>query len=757
MQQRKSPQSYFVSIPLSNHAIAADIQSAITWHGVEANITYVPEASYHITICHLGNESLSHADQEKIKKILAEVCDNHPAISLSTIGEVDFGAQGTFCKLQIESKEFDELQHDMIEKLKASGFKPSALPCHVTIARQPGKFHEQQPLNTNQKTILKKIGRGVGKRSYDTSPVESFSFCINKKTISEHKLKSVQVKPATITTANSRKSVLDQCRAYTYDDPAIINKIATTRCNAFKRIDPQNRQTLQQQKMTVIDFDPGVFPVVTDLDRTLHTHAQADKKNVADAWRANTKHRSVTSVVSCFADGFGDEVSQFPLTLTTGCAPNFMGTSPADEKTFIVNNQLNSRLYKDTMKQLFKRWLMSQDNFGVNAVILPFVGGGVYLNKLAMNEQDTARQLILEALKEALEESAFKNIKEVIFAAPDDQHGFDANKSYHNAAKIFSRYSQQQGMPNLTVANVDIFDAANQLQQKGIVVGMINPGSDRTIGGHYRKTLDGSPRDKITLEELICNYTDTVFVQSKDFNQQQLVLKPYPPHLHSQIMPAASVAGMSDESIAKEIQNRIRTNEAIWIFDSGDNKKISFKNKNDAAAFIAQLQRMGIESEKYPGQPKTVQYDQPYFVVYLTKNQISTLSQQFQAPALLPLPVPAMAAAPASVLFKTPQKSAVSVAMLDKDLAREIANMINTKETIWIYDSGDNKKISFKNQQDAANFVAKLHNMGVGSEMNPGQPKTVQQDKQYYVVFLSKKQITALSQKLSAPSSSYKQ
>lgn len=448
---------------------------------------------------------------------------------------------------------------------------------------------------------------------------------------------------AVITTANTKKSFLTGCRSYTYDDPDIIKKLAATRAKVFNQLSPQSKYTLSNQMVTVVDYDPNILPTATDRDRTLHTDAKADKKNVADAWRDKTKHRSVTSRISCFADGFGEEVTPFFVIMTTGCSPNLMGSSPADEKTFSPNGQLDTKLYKETMKLLFKRWLMSQERFRVEAVVLPFIGGGVYLNKLDKIEQDKARQIILESLKEALEESSFKNIKEVIFATPDDKNGITANKSYRLAAKIFSSYSQQPGWPNLTVANIDIFDAANHIQQQGHVVGMINPGSDRTIGGAYQDTLDGKERAKITLEELICNYTDTAFIQSIDFNQQALKLKPYPQHLQAknvsnisqsqaQITPTATSTALSVKNLAREIANRINTKETIWIFDSGNNKKISFKNEKDAARFVAQLQNMGIGSEKSPGHPKTVQNEKPYYVVYLSKNQISTLSQKLTAP-----------------------------------------------------------------------------------------------------------------------------
>jgi len=145
--QRQNPPSYYVSIPLSGHAIASDIQAAVKEHGGGTGITYVPTTSMHITLCHFGNESLSRKEQELIKKILSEVCEKHHALDLATAGKIDFGAQNTFGK--------------------------------------------QQPLNKSQMNSLQMIGKAISNKSYETSPVESFSFCVNKITISEFKLQAM--------------------------------------------------------------------------------------------------------------------------------------------------------------------------------------------------------------------------------------------------------------------------------------------------------------------------------------------------------------------------------------------------------------------------------------------------------------------------------------------------------------------------------------------------------------------------------------
>lgn len=168
--------SYYISIPLSNHAINHDIQAAIAHDDKRTKIPYTAKENMHITICHLGNSELSRENIQRIQEIVRAICEKHDVISLKTTGVMDFGSNGTFGKLMIDSAAFNSLQAEIIDALKASGFSPSPLPCHISIARQPGNFQTQQPFSEAQKRTLQFVTNKIGAKNYDHSLIDKISF-----------------------------------------------------------------------------------------------------------------------------------------------------------------------------------------------------------------------------------------------------------------------------------------------------------------------------------------------------------------------------------------------------------------------------------------------------------------------------------------------------------------------------------------------------------------------------------------------------
>lgn len=319
----------------------------------------------------------------------------------------------------------------------------------------------------------------------------------------------------------------------------------------------------------IIHYDIHQFPSDFTLQKTLRirrTVNDAEKKGLDNSklWRNLTKDRSVTSTVQCIANGYGISCQPFNITLTTGCAPNFMNDKEGDIPIY-TDAQLNylvadttripkiktkgnppvefeveiykftddgKHFYKEQMKLQFKRWLWIQNQQGVNVVIFPMVGGGVYLQQLIQTSQNEARVIIHNALKEAIqefnEEYKVTNIQEVIYTLPDDNN----NSADYMTACYFSRdygSTSTTKPPVFTIANGDVFEVAeaiaNDPRYKGIKVGMINPGSDRTIGGAYKSqyTLDPQNKDKIPLEETIFHLTNAT-TQTIDSNKNNFAV-----------------------------------------------------------------------------------------------------------------------------------------------------------------------------------------------------------------------------------------
>jgi hypothetical protein len=79
------------------------------------------------------------------------------------------------------------------------------------------------------------------------------------------------------------------------------------------------------------------------------------------------------------------------------------------------------------------------------------------------------------------------------------------------------------------------------------------------------------------------------------------------------------------KEIGELIQKIIHSNNRVWINDSQANKRISFKTVIEAQQFVLLLDKLSICSHKFPGKSKTIQSEDPYFVIFLTANEMTTL------------------------------------------------------------------------------------------------------------------------------------
>jgi len=398
-------------------------------------------------------------------------------------------------------------------------------------------------------------------------------------------------------------------------DQTQINELNAKREALFDPEEDKKRYTVVSPRATVY-YDPDKFSNKAAAEKTLKSMNAAEDAEHAKTWRNNTKHRIVHSKVEC---NYPARDKSFEITLSTACAPNFMGTSQADENEFLTGEKGNKHFkknhekkYKDLMTLLFRRLLFAQA--GQDIVLMPFFGGGIYLKELSPEAQTLARKLIHEALREALEKES-KNIKsgqEIIYCLPDTYEGDEAKRSeaYQGAENAFQGYvgdpaNPLAGSPHVSLTNANIFDVAHYLHQQNranlfahmpLSIGMINPGSDRTVGGEYQ-SKKGS-----TLEEQIFNFTDAAIVQCKDLNDEDFHFREFPPELKSDRIPSMS----SDPDILKRNFSK-EDLKAIAQCAKENNLTVE---KSTSTECILVFKQEGEEDQRYTATPTKISGDE---------------------------------------------------------------------------------------------------------------------------------------------------
>lgn len=317
--------------------------------------------------------------------------------------------------------------------------------------------------------------------------------------------------------------------------------VKANRDAAKVRIIEEGSQVEANRSTIRIAYDPDIFKDMEDLKRTFYTYNHLESRSVPEPKRAITKHRLISSDITLYGNGQGEKYST-PATvyLTSGCAPNFMGNSAVDINHYL-NRSEDGFIFKDsglseyetTMTLIFKRLLYEQDLAGVNVMILPLLGGGVYLAKLTEAAKKEARQAITRAFQDALKQSSLIHIKKIIYTIPDVQGKDDL---YQEAAGVLADY--QTDIP-IELTNADMLDAAKVYSQNGKnKVGLINPGSDRTIGGRYEDAY-GHGRS-VPGEETIFSLSDAGQIQAANNNTSLLSarMEAFPGHLR--LAPSAA-------------------------------------------------------------------------------------------------------------------------------------------------------------------------------------------------------------------------
>lgn len=166
--------------------------------------------------------------------------------------------------------------------------------------------------------------------------------------------------------------------------------------------------------------------------------------------------------------------------LISTCAPNFMNSSPGDEKTYITEDgNLNVEAYTKAARELATMIVLAAKENGMSPLGIAEFGLGVYLNRFAGKpaEADKAREIMYKAFARAAEYFDQK-IEWVLWNGLAD------------SPDRKQRYKKQFGTDNLKfkVGNILDYEFA------------INNGSDRTIGGAMNHA-----RPKTTEEQVAQN------------------------------------------------------------------------------------------------------------------------------------------------------------------------------------------------------------------------------------------------------------
>lgn len=387
------------------------------------------------------------------------------------------------------------------------------------------------------------------------------------------------------------------------------------------------------------------------------------------------------------------------LNVITTCAPNLMGTSEIDLNEFSYGKngvrELRDDAYEKECQKLAKFIVKTAKDKGTTKLVMPAYGVGVYISQL----NDESKQRATEIMFKAFATAAFECRLEVDWVVHEgSRHAKDTQ------SKLSSFKAPNNRFMNAVISR-DILEYAESQSQHG-QVSVLNPGSDRTIGGNYTQ------ENATPLEEQIAQQSDLVLLHTT-FNgpmvrqfqdsfekrkQQVLALKPmlnlHWPQVQNQNKNIELATALEEIGYAK-----------VWVFDVHDkagvaHKAFSFKDKNQAAEFSQNTQCV----HRYP--------DGDYYKVILTMQQASNLLQ--------------------------PQQPKWTRSVPNSHENKALAK-VSGFDHVWVYDLHDraaqaHKEFSFKNQIDANKFAS--NNRHVNSY----------QDGSYYKVILSDKQAKELLQ-----------
>ncbi|KTC85525.1 hypothetical protein [Legionella brunensis] len=443
-----------------------------------------------------------------------------------------------------------------------------------------------------------------------------------------------------------------------------------------------------------------------------------DASEIKPENRRLSRNRLVYGPVDFYLGSQLEDPIEIPVI--TACAPNMMGTSQVDLNEFSTggsnNRQLKLDVYQKECDKLADFIVKAAKDNGQERLIMPAFGVGVYINKLDHPSKEMARKAMYIAFATAADKYKI-NIDWIVW------------KGDHNpeaAAKKLASYAPHSTFMKPKV-HEDMMLYAQECYGKEKVV-LLNPGSDRTIGGAYTHE---NPK---TLEEQMAQQSDLVFLHS-EFNQPMVEKFKVDFAQRKKTHKTSSTQSSTQldfKTLAAQINGYLDIKATTWISPALDGTyKVSFKNRDDAQKFSQLLEANDIRGSS--NKPIAVHSDKPYHVLYLTERQLR------EVPSLDVKKLTRKQTSDTDLDFKT---TATTV-------AQDIKVRLEVKEAPWIYQSGENYKFSFKDKNAAQRFSDLLASNGIVGRH--GMPKTVQSDDKYHVIYLTARQWQLVPQLEKAP------
>lgn len=165
--------------------------------------------------------------------------------------------------------------------------------------------------------------------------------------------------------------------------------------------------------------------------------------------------------------------------------------------------RLNAELVLQDLKKMASLRLKAQDELGIEVVVETALGLGVFAGRHIGIEEEV-RQLSVQAVKEVLQEEAFKNIKLVCFALPI----FAKRDNFHIFSEGFNEYD---GHTPILILDQDMHKIAenaavrkddNGKRLKRYITSELNPGDSHGVFGEYWMSDGPATEEKLAYTTL---------------------------------------------------------------------------------------------------------------------------------------------------------------------------------------------------------------------------------------------------------------
>ena len=193
------------------------------------------------------------------------------------------------------------------------------------------------------------------------------------------------------------------------------------------------------------------------------------------------------------------------MHVITTCAPNLMGSSENDLQFYCINyikNQpsydLNEQKYRVECNKIAEFIISTAKASGTEKLIMPAFGVGIYIQKLSHPSRKMAREIMFNSFAAA----ADRHQLPVDWIVWDNPKNPSEGPEMHTFLNHFSNKFMQ---PRL---HSDMLTYAKTEKERGLNISILNPGSDRTIGGAY------TTRNPKTLKEQIAQQSDLVLLHT---------------------------------------------------------------------------------------------------------------------------------------------------------------------------------------------------------------------------------------------------